>query len=226
MKKLVLAATLCAATSATFAESQPGFSAELLFGTADQESDFTDLGGEIDGDDTSVGLRGAYQFNKNFAIELAYKQHGTIDESESYSDSFDWMGEGVVDYTETYKTEIETKSIDLGFKGMIPLNDSFSLIGRVGITQWDYELTAKYSYFERYTDYTDSSFNGTYSESISDSEDDSGTDFYYGIGIQYEFNEHIFAGFEYTITQFDASIGSLEVDQTIKNMSLSLGYKF
>lgn len=226
MKKLALAAALCATTLPALAESQPGFSAELLFGQADQESDFTDLNGKLDGDDTSLGFRTAYQFNRNFAIEVAYKQHGTIDESESYSDSFDWMGWGVVDYTETYETEIETKSIDLGFKGIIPLNDNFALIGRAGISRWDYELTAKYSYFERYTDYTDSSFDGTYSESISESEDDSGTDFYYGIGIEYQFSEHVFAGFEYTITKFDASIGTLDVDQTIKNMSLSLGYKF
>ncbi|MFC1750416.1 porin family protein [Pseudomonadota bacterium] len=197
MKKYTLALVLATTALPSFAESN--FSGELLFGTADQKTEISSLSSSSSGDDTSIGIRGAYQFNERIAIELAFHNYGETD--DTYIDSFG----------DTINDKIETTSINIGVKGVLPLENGFSLAGRLGVAMWDYTLNE-----------TDSSLPGF----VINSEDD-GTDIYYGIGAQYDFNEKVFVGMEYTITEMDVSLfGIVAADHEVKNFSLSVGSKF
>lgn len=196
MKRLTLVLALTTTALPSFAESN--FSGELLLGTADQETKISG-GSSASGDDTSIGIRGAYQFNENIAIELAYQNYGEAD--DTYIDEFG----------DTINDKFETTSINLGVKGILPLENGFSLNGRLGVAMWDYELKE-----------TDSSFPG-----VVFNLDDDGTDFYYGIGAQYDFKENVYIGIEYTITEIDLSLlGIVSADHEVKNFSLSIGSKF
>ena len=56
--------------------------------------------------------------------------------------------------------------------------------------------------------------------------DDNGNDLYYGFGAQYNINSQVTVGLEYTITKMGISTEGVSADFDVKNMSLSLGYKF
>ena len=65
-------------TTALPAAADNGFSAEFLLGSADQEFTASDSIDSIKLSDnsTSYGLRGVYQFNDYFGVELAYQESG------------------------------------------------------------------------------------------------------------------------------------------------------
>ena len=173
------------------------FSAELLLGTANQKSEISGFG-STSGDDTSIGVRGAYNINKNVALELAYHLYGETE--DSYTDEY---GDIITD-------KVSSSSLNIGVKGILPLDKGFSLHGRAGLALWDAELEE-----------TDSYFPG---EKIK--MDDSGTDLYYGLGMQYQLNQQLNIGVEYTIINMGVSLSGVSVDHDVKNLSLSLGYNF
>ncbi|CCK75901.1 OmpA-like transmembrane domain protein [Oleispira antarctica RB-8] len=199
MKKVVLGALL--GLSALPAVANEGyFSGEVLLGKTDQElkSDF----GDTDGDDSSFGIRGAYNLNKNVAFELGYMNHGEID--DTYIDEFG----------DTINDRFSSTAFNLGVKGVIPFENGFSLHGRLGLSFWDVELEE-----------TDSAFPG---ETFKG--DDSGTDFYYGIGAQYTINEQFTIGAEYTLSEYGIKSGGdftgLDADIDVKTLALSAGLNF
>lgn len=191
MNKIALALVVTFTASVCHAEGK--ISGELLVGKADQESEVSGL--SISGGDTSIGIRGSYLFNKNIAIEFAYRDYG--ESEDSYIDEF---GDTI---TET----LETSAIAVGVKGVIPLDNGFSLNGRIGISKWDYDIKE-----------TGSALPGEFTAD--------GTDLYYGIGAQYQFNEKVFIGLQYTITKMDVSLVFVSVDHEVKDISLSLGVNF
>jgi OOP family OmpA-OmpF porin len=171
-------------------------SIELLLGSAEQETDFPS-GNSISGNDISVGVRGAFEINENIALELAYINYGDAEDVET---SF---GDKVTD-TSTFK------AISIGVKGMLPLTEDFSLNARVGFSKWDFEVEESYSSTPGFV------FKG----------DDSGTDLTFGLGMEYDINDDIFVGFEYSITDVEIKVEAVEVDHIIKNFGLSIGYNF
>lgn len=182
-------------TPALAAESK--FSAELLLGTADQESEINGFG-SISGDDTSMGVRGVFTLNENVAFELAFQDYGEM--SDSFEDEFG----------DTINDKVSTDAINFGAKGIIPLGNGLSLNGRVGLSLWDTELKE-----------TDSSAPGQVF-----SADDDGNDLYFGLGAQYAINRQVNIGIEYTMTEMDVSILGISVDHEVKNLSLSVGVAF
>ena len=151
------------ATTAFPAAADNGFSAEFLLGSADQELTASDSVDSIKLSDnsTSYGVRGVYQFNEFFGVELSYQDSGEA--AKSFIDEFD----------ATIRTEFETQQINVGVKGMIPLDGGFSLVGRLGLSSWDFDAAL-----------TDSDFPG-----LVDRLSDSGSDLYYGVGGQYRFSD-------------------------------------
>ncbi|MGL1958196.1 MAG: porin family protein [Colwellia sp.] len=178
------------------AMAESNFSAELLLGKADQELSVGSY--SISGDSTSVGIRGIYSLNENFSVEGTYQSYGETD--ETYIDS----------YEDTINDKLSTSALSLGIKGIIPLNNGVSLNARAGISFWDAELKETDSYYPGVI------FVG----------DDNGNDFYYGIGGQYDINPQMFIGVEYTMTKMAISTEGVSADLDVKNISLSLGYKF
>ncbi|MBL0710025.1 MAG: outer membrane beta-barrel protein [Colwellia sp.] len=124
MKKVVLSVLLMSSALPVMAESD--FSAELLLGMADQE---LSAGGQsTSGDDISFGIRGAYSLNENFSVEAAYQSYGETD--DTYID----------DWGDTINDKLSSTALNLGFEGILPLENGFSLNARVGISFWDAEL--------------------------------------------------------------------------------------
>ena len=192
------------ATTALPAAADNGFSAEFLLGSADQELTASDSFDSIKLSDnsTSYGVRGVYQFNEFFGVELSYQDSGEA--AKSFIDEFD----------ATIRTEFETQQINVGVKGMIPLDGGFSLVGRLGLSSWDFDAAL-----------TDSDFPG-----VVDRLSDSGSDLYYGVGGQYRFSDTLYVGLEYTMLNFDLSLGDTDdpvrAEHDVNSIMLSVGWTF
>lgn len=148
--------------------------------------------------DMSFGARGAYSLNKNFSVEAAYQNYGEAD--YTYTNIF---GDNI-------NNKLSSTAINFGIKGILPLNNDVSLNARVGVSFWDAEITE-----------TNASFTGVTFQS------DDGNDLYYGIGVQYQIDSHVFLGLEYTmIKKMSISNEGGSTDFDVENTSLSLGYNF
>lgn len=193
MKRIAVGLLLAAASVSTQAES--GASAELMVGLAEQTTDF-DGYESTSGDDVSVGVRGIYSFNQNFALEVAFQDYGEID--DTYID----------EYGDTINDRVATSALTAGMKGSIPLQSGLTLSARLGLASWDLDYRG-----------TDSAFPG---EIFSASDD--GSDLYYGAGLQFDLNQVLYIGAEYTITEMGLSIAS--ADHEVSNLSIFVGYSF
>src|SRR5262245_33441100 len=81
--------------------------------------------GTVDGSDTGVKIFGGYQFNKNFGVEISYVDLGKA----SYSGNF--FG------TPVTGGSFETTGFNFSAVGIIPLNQSFELFGKIGVFAWE-----------------------------------------------------------------------------------------
>jgi len=145
-----------------------------------------------------MGVRGAFQFNENFAVELSYQNYGEID--ETFIDM----------YGDTINDTIQTTALNIGLKGIYPLQSGVSIIGRAGLSLWDYEIEETNSFYpgEVFT------------------LDDDGNDFYFGIGAQYDINDQFFLNVEYTLLELDVSAPGGSFDHEVENFSVSAGVNF
>jgi len=176
--------------------AESNFSGELLVGRAEQKSSIDDFG-STSGDALSLGLRAALKVNPNLAFELAYQYYGETD------DTFADGGDTITD-------KVSTPAVNVGVKGIIPFEGGLSLHARIGLSLWEAEIKE-----------TDSAFPGETFKA-----DDDGSDLYYGLGLQYDMSPELVVGLEYAYTDMDVSLGGVSVDHEVKNLSLSLGYKF
>jgi len=99
-----------------------GFYAGVGVGKATIEVD--DAG--FDGDDTAFKVFGGYNFNPNFALELAFFDGGKPDER---------VGPGVV--------EVALDGINASAIGRLPVNDVFSVFGKIGFASYDVDAKAR-----------------------------------------------------------------------------------
>ena len=127
----------------------------------------------IDDTDTGWKLFGGYQINRNFALELGYVNLGEF--------GLD------IDFTApvagSANASIEVDGFALSGLGILPIGDKFGVFGRVGAYAWEANADATVS------------VSGIGTVSLSDDED--GTDFFYGIGAKYDFMENFGARVEW-----------------------------
>ena len=195
MKRVLIGSLLCLSSTSIFANDRY-FSGEILLGSTDQE-----VNGDS-GSDTSFGLRGTYNINPNVGVEFSYQNYGEAD--WTYIDGFG----------DTINEKTASDSLNLGIKGVLPLQNGFSLNARLGIAFWNVDV-----------DITDSSLPGQ-----TFSGDDSGNDIYYGIGGQYTINEKFIIGIEYTLSEFGVSLGGdldgISADLELNTLAVTVGQKF
>jgi OOP family OmpA-OmpF porin len=94
-------------------------------GIGKSEIEVDDAGG-FDGDDTSFKVFGGYALNRNVALELAYFDGGTAEET---------FGPG--------KIEAEVSGINASVLGSLPLGEVFTLFGRIGFASYDVDVSAR-----------------------------------------------------------------------------------
>ena len=149
-----------------------------------------DLGADTDDSDTGYKLFAGYQFNPNFAIEAGYVDFG------EYSASAAIPGYSA-------KAEVSADGFTAALVGKLPIQNGFSVHGKLGLVAWD-------------GDYKESDSNGwSYSESAD------GTDPFYGVGAEYVVQQIIMRA-EYERYDLSDSGEDFEIDL----ISASIGYRF
>lgn len=200
MKKMVIGTLLGLSSMASLAGAGR-LGGELLLGKTDQEIN-SEFGG-AEGDDTAFGLRGTWRVHSNLALEASYLDYG----------------EATVNYTnifgDTIRDVIDSRSVNFGVKGILPVEGGFSLYAGIGVAFWDVEMEKTDSFFPGKT------FTG----------DDSGNDLYYSIGIQQSTKSNFFVSAEYRVSEFgvnpDDALQDLDiVDVDVKTFILAVGLTF
>lgn len=145
--------------------------------------------------DSDTGMRffGGYRFNPNLAAEVGYSDLGKISASGlvlGVPTSADW----------------KATAFDFSAVGTLPINEQFSLLGRIGVTRWSVDLDANVG-------------------GLPLSYSSSGTDLTYGVGAQYDLTNQLGVRGEwqqYSSLGDSATTGQGDVDL----ISASLLYKF
>jgi OmpA-OmpF porin, OOP family len=167
------------ASASALADVQPGFYAGVGVGKASIEIDAAGF----DSDDTAFKVFGGYNFNPNFAVELAFIDGGNPDES---------VGLGSV--------EVAVDGINLSALGRLPVNETFSVFGKLGFAKYDVE------------------FKGRVGNRVVASDDMSEEDLSYGIGAAFNLGTSVELRAEYEA--IDVSEGSFSL------LAVSGIYKF
>jgi len=172
IKKTSIAALLAAAgmavSSASMAQAKPadtGFYAGVSIG---QTSANVDCAGTTSCDDSDSAWKifGGYQINRNFAVELGYSDLGKI--SASLPPIF-FPGVG----TFASNLTIETTAFELVGVGSFPVNQNFSLYGKIGLYRADSDVKVTL----------------VGGPSVTDS--DTNTDLTFGLGVRYDFTRNL-----------------------------------
>ena len=119
-----------------------------------------------DDSDTGWKVFAGYRFMKYLAVEGAYTDLGEFTAHSTVTSP----SAGIVD------SSIETDAWTISALGILPLGDSFSLFGRVGVNLWSADISATGS-------------GGGVTASASD--DDDGTDWVYGVGAAWNFTNNL-----------------------------------
>lgn len=213
MKRFALAlAVALGLVSMPAMAADPGFYAGVGIGQFNTEIDdvsFVDDGesGSVslgfDDDDTGFKIFGGYQFLPWLGAELGYVDGGTA--SESYSDPD--LGD--------LKLEVDVSAITVAAVGTLPIGDMFELYGKLGMAFWEGDLGITV------TGVLCDELQAI-GESCSDSEDDDGEDFYYGVGAGFNIGESFNVRIEYEVFEIDPQ----DVDADANFLSLSGVYRF
>jgi OmpA-OmpF porin, OOP family len=137
-KARTLAAAALAAAGLFFsAPAAAQFYLGFSFGQAEVDQslivpDLLDPGGTVDGKDGAFKLFGGYQFNRNFALEVAAVDLGDM----SYSGFFSGTPSGPVS-----GGRVQNGGLNLSAVGVLPLGERLALFGKAGIFLWSSEAT-------------------------------------------------------------------------------------
>lgn len=195
--KFLLSSTLALVFVSSQVMAEKQYAIEGFVGKADQENSIS--GGQtISGFESSQGIRFVVPLGRVTSLELGYTDFGEV--NDSYVDGFG----------DTITNTLETESYNIGVRGQIPIGRILSLTGRVGLSFWNFDFTEK-----------DSSFPGDVFPA-----DDEGVDTYVGFGLQFDIEDNFRVAVEYTYLDFNAELNGISTDQEIKNVALSVGYRF
>lgn len=163
IRKTLVAAAL--ALSGALAAAQA--SAQGFVGGSIGQSDIDDeiasgliTSGTVDGKDTAWKIFGGYMFNRHFGLEAAYVNLGEV----TYSGSF--FGSPVTG------GKVEVTGFNISALGSYPVNEQFSVFGKIGLFLWDAEASDT-------------------TGGVPFSATDDGVDLSFGIGVGYYFTRNL-----------------------------------
>lgn len=141
-----------------------------VFGAIGDASSDVALGGlnRVDDDNNSLKVGLGYAFLPNMSVELAYQDFSRHDGETDCPPGFACLVIPV-------SARADLTGISLAAVGSVPLSDSLSVYGKIGIFSWDVEF-----------------------EGISSAFDDSGEDLLYGAGLKWSIDDRwsIFGEYE------------------------------
>ena len=177
---LAFASSLAAAAPAVAQQSEAGWYIGGSYGMTNIDVDTSGTGFRADGDDTGFKIFGGFQFSKHWGAEVGYLDAGKASVT----------GPGG-------SADLSVTAITFAGTGTLPLNENFSLLGKVGLWMWD------------------TGCNGAICLS---SASDSDTDLFYGLGVRYNFNRNWAIQAEWE--QFETSVDSVTLT------SIGVRFKF
>ena len=190
------------------------FSGELLLGDSAQQLDAS-IG--IQGSSplvilsspeehsSSYGIRGSYQPFRHFALELGYQSYGKFSGGGNFPDLI-----------------LDADSINVGVKGILPLSRGYSLSAGLGLAHWDVDASS-------------SSAPSDYGVNNDPNRmDDQGNDPYYTLSANYQINEKVVVGLNYSVVTMKWTLRNgisnndtyVNFEHEIKNIALSVGVRF
>jgi OOP family OmpA-OmpF porin len=163
MQKKVLAATVVAAFAAlpTLAMAQArGGNSDLGFyagASVGQSKSDCNGGGSCDDKDTAYRIFGGYKINRNFAVEAGYTDFGKVNATVAVPAA---------------TLEVKSNAFEVVGVGALPLNQQFSVYGKLGFYRGEAKASATLGAF-------------------SGSQKETNTDLTLGVGVQYNFNPQL-----------------------------------
>jgi OOP family OmpA-OmpF porin len=139
----------------------------------------------VDDSDSGFKIFGGYQFSRNWGVEVGYVDFGKAGISGSIL--------GI-----PFTSDLGVTALTVAGTGTMPMNESFSLLGKVGMWNWDAKASV--------------AALGT-----AGSASDSGTDLFFGVGLRYNLSKNL--GLQLEVEQYSG-------DDSITYTSLGLRYKF
>ncbi|WP_158228917.1 porin family protein [Chitinimonas sp. BJB300] len=82
---------------------------------------------DLKGHATNVGVFAGYQFHPNAAVEVGYRDLGTVKDSDVAG----------------AKASVKGRALHTSLVGIVPVSDEFSLYGRVGVARLSAKMTPK-----------------------------------------------------------------------------------
>ncbi|HXJ53238.1 MAG TPA: outer membrane beta-barrel protein [Burkholderiales bacterium] len=195
LKKTSIAAFLAASglvvSSAAMAQAKAadqGFYAGVSIGQSSSSDACTGVSGpgvSCDDKDTAFKIFGGYQINRNFGVELGYTDLGKVEAH----------GGGVT-------ASVESTAFELVGVGKFPINNQFSVYGKLGFYRADSKGRSN----------------------VGVSADETNTDLTYGLGVQYNFTGNLGVRGEW---QRYSSVGGGDIgDSDVDVLSVGVVYKF
>jgi len=138
----------------------------------------------LDDSDSGFKIFGGFQFTKNWGMEFGYVDFGKAGLAGSV-------------FGIPFTSDVGVTAFTFAGTGTLPLNESFSLLGKVGLWMWD---------------------TGCSGAICVSSASDSDTDLFYGIGARYNINKNLSVQVEFET--FSAE------DDSVNMTSVGLRYKF
>ena len=172
----ILFSALSLGSAPAFSQDQ-GFYAGASFGKSDLKDACTGLP-NCDDSDTALSIFGGYQFNKHFGAEIAYTDVGKASASSGAN-----------------AATLEAKGFEFLAVGTIPLNQQFSLYGKLGLFMWDADIR-------------------TSGPGVTVLTSDDGTDLTIGFGARYSFTKNLAAQLQwqrYELDNFDVDVISVGI---------------
>ena len=176
-------AASCLSVSSSYAENM--YVSATLGNTEVDLGISSGTGYTVDDDDASYGLNLGYKFSDSFSAEIGYQYLGEA--SITATSNITGTAWGYA-YTINSGSTVagEGDGFTFGIKGNYPVTENFDIYGKAGLLAWTVDYSISGTATVAGTTYTGS---GSF--------DDDGSDLYYGVGAQYNFNDSVGLGIEY-----------------------------
>lgn len=187
----------------SFVQAAEGFYVGLNVGQASYDvtlNDAADLddgsltSASLDDSDTSLSFTLGYQITPNFSLEGGYIDLGEFAFNATSN------GSGFLYPAGPVGVKVETDGLFFDVKGQVPLNEQFSLYGKLGLLNWDTDVKVSLSI-------------GSASVPV-----DSDNDVFFGIGGSFNINNSMALNVDYTLYELE----DLDVDV----LSVGIQYSF
>jgi OOP family OmpA-OmpF porin len=175
IRKALAVCALALSGALTASQASAQFFIGGSVGQSDMDDEITNgliTSGTVDGKDSAWKIFGGYMFNRHFGVEAAYVNLGEV----SYSGAF-----GVLPVT---GGKVELTAFNVSALGALPINEQFSLFGKIGFLGWEAEASDT-------------------TGGVPFSAKDDGTDISFGVGVMFNFTPNFGVRAEYEFFQTD-----------------------